>query len=136
MNSRHRDHEIVMLDLNWNKAETVPTNYSLDGQAPVSATLRYCHGDGVMGVGLRPIASRPLTASKRSIKIRVPLPALRLTSCSRCSRALPQRRPLRRVRRTGDPLVGRQFLAGDGNRERAPSALSEMVCCTHWWPDP
>jgi len=37
--------------------------------------LRYCYGDGVMGVGLQPIASRPLTG--RSIKIRMPLSALR-----------------------------------------------------------
>ena len=60
MNPRLRDHEIVLLVLNWNKAEIVPTSRSLNGQAPVSATLRYCRGDSVMGVGLRPIASGSL----------------------------------------------------------------------------
>jgi len=64
MNPRLRDNEIVLLVLNWNKTEIVPTSCSLDGHAPISATLRYCRGYGVMGVGLRPIASRPLTGKQ------------------------------------------------------------------------
>jgi hypothetical protein len=50
-----------MLVLNWNKAKIVLARHSFDGQAPVSAALRYCHGNGVMGVGLGPIASGPVT---------------------------------------------------------------------------
>jgi len=64
MNPRLRDHKIVLLVLNWNKAEIVPTSRSLDGQAPVSATLRHCRGDSVVGLGLRPIASRSLTGKQ------------------------------------------------------------------------
>jgi len=64
MNPRLRDHDIVLLALNWNKAEIVPTYCSLDGQAPVSTVLRYCRGDSIMGVRLRPITSRFRTSKQ------------------------------------------------------------------------
>src|SRR5262245_30875810 len=64
MGPRLGDHKIVMLVLNRNKAEIVLARHSVDGQAPVSAALRYCLANGVMGVGLRPIAGRPVTAKQ------------------------------------------------------------------------
>src|SRR5262249_33390123 len=64
MGPRLRDHEIVMLVLNRNKAEIILARHSFDGQAPVSAALRYCHSNGAVSVGLRPIAGRPVTGEQ------------------------------------------------------------------------
>src|SRR5215467_2719766 len=64
MQTRHWDDEIVVLVLNRNEAEIVPARHSFDGQAPVSPTLCHRGGNGVMGVGLRPIASRPVTSEQ------------------------------------------------------------------------
>src|SRR5215467_12767992 len=64
MQTRHWDDEIVVLVLNRNEAEIVPARHSFDGQAPVSPTLCHRGGNGVMGVGLRPIAGRPVTAKQ------------------------------------------------------------------------
>jgi hypothetical protein len=78
MGPRHRNHEVVVLILNRDKPEIVPTSYRLDGQAPVGATLRYSNGNGVVGLRLPPIAGGPI-ASKQPVDQGVPLPALRPT---------------------------------------------------------
>ena len=64
MGPLRRDHEIVVLIQYQNKPEIVPTSHSLDGQTPVGATLRYSHGNGVMGLGLPPIAGGPIAGEQ------------------------------------------------------------------------
>jgi hypothetical protein len=58
MSPRHRNYEVVVLALNRNKAEIELTSHRFDGHAPVGAPENYCHGNGAMEVGLRPIAVR------------------------------------------------------------------------------
>src|SRR5262245_43476142 len=90
MNPRLRHHEVVILVLNWNKAETVLTSYGFDGQAPVSATLRYCRCNAMMGVGLRLIALLSVTG-KQTVD-QNPRAASRIAAYHQASGMPPRRR--------------------------------------------
>ena len=78
--SRRLGHdEVVVLVLQRAGSPGRTGGHGVDRHAPVGAALRHGRRDGVVRLGLALVAGGLAPPSSRSIRIRVPLPGLRLT---------------------------------------------------------